>query len=288
MIDTSFLRHLDRFNLIINKRITSNYIGERKSSALGRGIIFKDHSPYVSGDDFRAIDWKVYARLDKLFVKRYEEERNLSVHIVVDFSASMDFGTGKLKKSDFASMIGVGFAYLAMRNNEKFVLSTFSDTFDLFRPRRGKRQLAAIVDYLNSRKPKGHSNFEESLVKYKKRMITSRSLVVIISDFLYDTEEIKHVLYRLAGHDIKLIQVLDKLERDLYIEGDFKLKDLETDERIRTFIGPYLKKKYNKAMADHNAEIKKVVEEVGADFYTVGTDEQIFDVFHRILMERSE
>ena len=125
-IDVSFLSQLDRFNLVIKKRVTSNYTGPRKSVALGRGLLFKEHRIYAPGDDIRAIDWKVYARTDDLYVKMYEEEKNLIVHIIVDYSASMNFGK-PINKFDYASMLGVGFAYLAMKENEKFQFSTFSD-----------------------------------------------------------------------------------------------------------------------------------------------------------------
>src|SRR3989344_3497360 len=126
VIDTSFLGQLDKFSLVVNKRVTSNYIGPRKSMALGRGLIFKEHRIYAPGDDIRSIDWRVYARTDDLYVKTYEEERNLTVHIIVDGSASMGFGK-PASKFDYASMIGVGFAYLALRDNEKFQFSTFAD-----------------------------------------------------------------------------------------------------------------------------------------------------------------
>ena len=121
--------------LVINKKITSSFVGERRSESAGSGLIFKDHSPYVFGDDFKHIDWKVYAKTDKLFVKRYEEDRNLTVHIVIDFSGSMDFGS-KVKKFEYASMIGLGFAHIALRNNEKFVLTTFDDKLDFFRAKK--------------------------------------------------------------------------------------------------------------------------------------------------------
>src|SRR3989344_7468714 len=115
MIDTNFLNQLDRFSLIVYKRVTSSYAGEKRSIAEGRGLVFKDHRMYARGDDVKLIDWKVYARTDDLYVKRYEEERSLSVHILIDCSASMNFGR-KMKKFDYASMIGVGFAYLAMKD----------------------------------------------------------------------------------------------------------------------------------------------------------------------------
>ena len=126
MLDTSFLDQLTRFNLVVNKRVTSNLAGPRKSISAGRGLTFKDYRIYAPGDDIRLIDWKVYARTDDLYIKAYEEERNLTVHIIIDGSASMGFGK-PASKFDYASMIGVGFAYLEMRDNEKFQFSTFAD-----------------------------------------------------------------------------------------------------------------------------------------------------------------
>src|SRR3989339_535514 len=106
MIDTSFLEQLTRFNLVINKRVTSNLTGPRRSVAAGRGLTFKDYRIYAPGDDIRLIDWKVYARTDHLYIKSYEEERNMTVHVVADCSASMNFGK-PVTKWDYASMIGV-------------------------------------------------------------------------------------------------------------------------------------------------------------------------------------
>lgn len=281
MIDISFLRHLDRLSLIINKRITSNYVGERAANYAGRGLVFKDHSMYSPGDDFKAIDWKVFARTDKLFVKRYEEERNLVVHVIMDFSGSMAFGE-KTSKSDYASMFGLGFAYMALKNNEKFVISTFSEALELFQPRKGRSQVASLLQYLNKKKPKGNSKFELSLAGYKK-LVNSKSLIVIISDFLYNVEEIKHVLWRYKSHEIMLIQVLDKAEKDLKIEGDFQLEDMEDKGIIHTFISAFSRKKYKDMLESHNARIKKACTEVGAKFFSFSTDYPMFDAFYEVL-----
>src|SRR3989344_5929346 len=167
MINTQFLDQLKRFNLVVNKRVTSNLSGPRKSIAAGRGLTFKDYRIYAPGDDIRLIDWKVYARTDDLYIKAYEEERNLVVHIILDGSASMGFGK-PVSKFDYASMIGVGFAYLALRDNEKFQFSTFADQLEIFQPRRGMSHLAAIVQHLNSIKPKGYSKLIDTVRQYKK------------------------------------------------------------------------------------------------------------------------
>ena len=281
MINTEFLHQLDRFSLIINKRITSNYVGERFSRATGRGLIFKDHSIYAPGEDFRSVDWRVFGRTDKLYVKRYEEERNLTVHVILDSSASMNFGSN-ITKADFAGMIGIGFAYLALKNNESFVLSTFSDALEVFRPKKGRAQLASMVEYLNSRKPKGLTKLDQSLAGYKK-LIGSKSYVVIISDFLYPIEEIKKALYFFKNHKLVLIQVLDKVERNLNLEGDFRLKDLETSEVLRTYLNPFARQQYEGMLQEHNDKIQQACTEVNAQFYSSNTGQSVFDVFYDVL-----
>lgn len=280
-INLDFLHQLDRMSLIINKRLTSNYVGERRAVATGRGLIFKDHAIYAPGDDFRTIDWRVYARLDKLFVKRFEEERNLTVHVVIDYSGSMGFGQ-KIKKYEYADMLGLGFCYMAMKHNERFVIGTFSDKVEVFKPKRGRTNLMVALDYLNSKKPKGLSNFEQSLSAYKKR-VTSRSYVVILSDFLYNPDEIKAAIHRYRDHHVVLIQVLDRTETKLDIEGDFKLVDSETDDTLRTFLSPYARKQYLEQMAQHQAKIKRICDEVGAKFFVVDTEYPIFDAFYTVL-----
>lgn len=284
MIDVSFLKQLERFSVILNKRVTSSYVGERKSVSGGQGLVIKDFIQYVFGDDFRRIDWKVYARSDKLFIRRFEEERNLTIHIIVDFSASMGFGK-KPNKAEYASMLGVGFSYLAMKNNERFMLSTFADKLDLFRPRKGKKQLAAIVDYLNDKKPKGITELSKSLADYHKR-INSKSYIVIISDFLYDPDQIKKVLARFKGHHICLVQVLDEIEMKLNLEGDFRLVDSETKKAMKVYLSPYLRKKYGEMLTSHRGQLEQVAKEARAEFYVTCTKDPIFDTFFRLLSRR--
>jgi len=281
MIKTDFLRQLEAFDLVIKKKVTSSFTGERRAERIGSGLIFRDYSNYSYGDDFKNIDWKAYARSDKLFVKRYEEDRNLTVHLIVDFSGSMDFGEG-IKKYDYASMIALGFAYIAYKNNEKFVLSVFDDKLDFVKPSRGRAQIASILEYLNNKKPAGQSRFFESLARYKE-LIHSRSMVVIISDFFYDTEQIDMILRRFKKNKIVLIQVLDVLEKNLNLEGDFRLVDLESDASMHTFIDPYVRKKYFEELNNHQSRIREICDSIKADFYIASSDENVFDVFYRVL-----
>jgi len=281
MIDTDFLDQLGRFHLVVNKRVTSTYAGPRRSIAAGRGLVFKDYRMYAPGDDTRLIDWKIYARTDDLYVKNYEEERNLTVHVIIDGSASMGFGR-PISKFDYASMIGVGFAFLAMKENEKFQFSTFSEELDVFQPKRGMSQLANMVQHLNSVKTNGHSQIQESIRQYKK-LVGSRALLVLISDFLIDIKEIREAMYLLGDHEIKVVQVLDKVEKDLKLQGDYKLEDSETKERVRTYISPRLRTVYQKMLDEHSAKVQETCNRLGINFFQITTNTPIFDAFYRIL-----
>jgi|TARA_B100000315_G_scaffold7700_1_gene7673 uncharacterized protein (DUF58 family) len=281
MISTEFLDQLDRFHLVVKKRVTSNYTGPRRSIAAGRGLTFKDHRIYSPGEDIRLIDWKVFARTDNLYIKTFEEERNLTAHIIMDASASMGFGK-PISKFDYAAMLGVGFAYLAMRENEKFQFSTFSESLDVFQPRRGMSQLASMVFHLNNSKTKGYSKLLDAMVQYKK-VIGSRSLLVLVSDFLIGINEIIEALYTLGDHEIKVIQVLDPIEKDLKYSGDFKLIDSESKSMLRAYISPRLRIEYQQMLDGHAAKIEETCNKLGYHFHQITTNTPIFDTFYRVL-----
>lgn len=281
MITADFLKELDKFSLVVRKRVTSNYSGPKRSIAQGRGIIFKEHRIYAPGDDIRAVDWKVYARTDDLYIKVFEEERNFTVHTIIDASDSMKFGK-KVSKFDYASMIGVGFAYLAIKDNNKFQFSTFAEKLEVFQSKRGMAHLGTMINHLNSVKTKGFSKISESMIQYKK-LVGSRSLLVLVSDFLIDIKEIRKAIYTLGDHEIKIVQILDPVEKKLDMEGDFRLKDSETHSILRTFISPRQRVNYQKMLEEHSSEIEKTCSKLGIGFYQIITDTPIFDAFYRIL-----
>jgi len=281
MINSSFLDQLSRFHLVINKRVTSTYTGSRKSRSAGRGLTFKDYRMYAPGDDIRLIDWKVFARTDHLYIKAYEEEKNLTVHIIIDCSASMGFGK-PTSKFDYAAMLGVGFGYLAMRDNERFQYSTFADKLEVFQPRRGMSQLAAMIEHMNGIKTKGFSKMKDSIMQYKK-VIGSRSLLVLISDFLLDINEVREALYLLGDQDIRIIQVLDRVEKNLSMEGDLKLIDSETSDNLRTFISPRLRMQYQQQLDDHCAKIEQLCSKLNIRYNLITTDMPVFDSFYKVI-----
>ncbi|MFH1072149.1 MAG: DUF58 domain-containing protein [Nanoarchaeota archaeon] len=280
MFDVNFLKELDRFNLVMKRRVHSNFQGQRESQNFGHGLTFKDYREYIPGDDFRAIDWKVYARTDKLYIRRYEEERNLKVHVIIDNSASMNFG--KPRKFDYAALLGIGFSYMAMKNNEKFEISTFADTLNIFKPKKGISQLISLVDYLSKLDIKGQSNFYQSLRAYK-RVINSKSLVIIISDFLYDVEQIRETLYAFKKNELIIIQVLDNIEKNLDFEGEVVLTDSESDTKIKTYFSRRMRKEYKQKLYNHIYEVKNVCDEINGLFISVTTNVPMFETFYHVL-----
>lgn len=279
MIDSSYLTELKRFSLIVNKRLTSKYTGERKSIFSGSGNQFKDHRPYSIGDDFRKIDWKVYARTDDLYIKLYEEERNLNTHILLDNSKSMSYND----KFDFAGKLALGFSYIGTKDNEKVSFSTFSENVKFYKPGRGKSKLMNMLDQVNSTKTEGKTKLFNSIQEYK-RMINYKSYIVIISDFLTDQEDLMNALYLLGKkHIVKVIQVMHPDELRMPFEGDYKLVDSETKETLPVYISKKGQQKYVQKMQQHTQKLRDVCKEMKFDFYQFPTDKPIFDCFFEVL-----
>ncbi|MBT7902938.1 DUF58 domain-containing protein [Candidatus Woesearchaeota archaeon] len=281
MIDLEFIKDLNRFSIMLKKRIHSNYSGVRQSRRFGSGLVFYDYRQYVPGDDFRAIDWKVYARTNDLYIKRFEEERNMSVHVIVDASASMDFGA-KIKKFEYASMVALGFCHMALKNNERFEISTFAEDLKVFKAHKGMSKLISSFYTLQDIKPDGKSLFAESLKKYKA-IIKHKAFVVIVSDFLFDLNQLKEILPLFKKSDVLCVQVLDEEEIKPLFKGDVLLEDSETKDRLKTFISNRFKETYSKALSDHLSEIRSLCGDLNIRFATVSTDTPIFDAFYEML-----
>jgi uncharacterized protein (DUF58 family) len=281
MIDTSFFKELDRFSFMVRKRVSTAYSGSRRSILKGRGMEPVSYREYTQGDDFKIIDWKVYGRTEKLYVKEFEEEKSLTTHILLDTSKSMDFRN----KFEYAAMLAVGFAYLVTKDNEKFGVSTFAEEINITKPKRGRRYLSQTIDLLNSTELSGKTRFDYCMEKYAS-IIKSRSLVIVISDFMADASAIKNAIFRLGNNELVLIQVLDPVEKNLDLGGEARLIDLETEQKLDIYTSPRLRTEYQKHLADHIAKIKEPSLQVGADFHTVTTEMPIFEAIFQVVSKR--
>ncbi|MDD1754326.1 MAG: DUF58 domain-containing protein, partial [Methanothrix sp.] len=228
-MDTEFFKELERFSLLVKKRVSTAYSGGRKSLRFGHGISPVGYREYRKGDDFKLIDWKAYARTEKLYIREHEEERSLVVHILLDGSGSMGY-EGKFA---FASRLAAGFAYLATLENEKYALSLFCKRLYAGEPKRGRIKLFQSIDELDKVQPHGGTNLKPVIDQFES-LITTTSLVVLVSDFLGDTDEILSGIYRLSRHDLVVIQVLAPEEVELRFGGDVKFVDAETRQPLVT------------------------------------------------------
>lgn len=179
-------------------------------------------------------------------------------------------------------MIGLGFGYMALRNNERFEVSTFSDKLNIIRPAKGASMLVSILDQLNKEPLKGKSLLFDNLSQYKKA-IKSKSLVVIISDFLFNLDDLREALYLFRKSEVYVVQVLDKSELHLALEGDMILQDSESDSIFKTFISNRFRQNYENDLKSHISDINDLCNQLGLNFVSVSTDTPIFDTFYRIV-----
>lgn len=281
-LDIEFLRQLDRYNMAIRKRVSTVYAGNRPSTRIGKGIDTVGYREYYQGDEMKDIDWKAYSRTEKLYVRQFEEEKTLTAHILLDASKSMDFPDSNTKKYEYAAMMALGIAYTVSRKNDKFAISTFNENIDINAPKRGMRYLLELTDRLADLELDGTTDLDVCTHKYEK-LIKSRSLVVIISDFMEDIKHIESSVHRLSGNDLMLIQVLDPFEKNLPIKGDSRFFDMETGDEMKTYLSDSFRNNYLKELANHNDAIDKICKKTGAKFYSFTTDTPVFDSFLQII-----
>ena len=280
MIDVEFLKQLDKFNLALKKHSTEIQQGEQKSPQQGQGMIFEDHTRYTPGDDIRKIDWKAYARTGEHYIKRFEEEKSLTVHILVDRSSSMDYGTAD-NKYDYASKLGLASAYMVANTNDRFRFSVFSETITDISSARREANMASLIDTLNELRKTPESLVERCMTEYSNR-IQNKSLVIVISDFLVEPEEVENGLSSLESTDVILVNTLDESEVEPNMEGDMILKDPESSATLRTYLSEKIKNEYKEELVDHTEKIEDAARKHGAEYVQVNTGDEFFESFMEI------
>jgi uncharacterized protein (DUF58 family) len=286
-IDPGFLDELERYARSRERNVASRLQGERRSSERGEGLTFADYRQYSPGDDTRRIDWKLFARTDELYVKEYEAERNLTVHVLLDSSGSMGFtgDPGRPTKFEFGAKLGLGFAYLVARAHDDFRFVRFGEEYErLDRGRSNRGEVLALVDGLNRATPDGDADFARSLETYADT-IGSRSLVLVVSDFLADPDEIERGLAALARNKLVLARVIDPEERALEVSGDAIVEDPESPRTLRTHIGTRRRRSYRERLDAHVGAVADRARTLGARYEVVDTGGDFFDSFGQVWVE---
>ncbi len=251
------------------------FSGEYHSAFKGRGMAFSEVREYAPGDDVRTIDWNVTARLRTPYVKVFEEERELSVMILVDISASGKFGTQKQFKQDLITELCAVIAFSATQNNDKIGVIFFSDKIEKFiPPKKGKSHILRIIRELLNIEPVQTGTNIELALKYLTNIIKKKSIVFLISDF-YDNHNFSDAMkVSNRKHDLVVLRINDKHEQTLPDIGLVKLKDNETgklmwvDTSNKTF-----RKQLQVNHLKFEAELKDTFNKSGVDYTTIFTDE---------------
>ncbi|MFB6159265.1 MAG: DUF58 domain-containing protein [Candidatus Nanohalobium sp.] len=282
MIEIDFLDELDRFHRALKKNSAEIRQGEQKSDYSGQGMIFKDHKEYVPGDDIRKMDWKAYARTGEYFIKRFQEEKNVTVHVVVDRSSSMDYG--EVNKYEYAAKLGLALAYMANKTNDRFRYSVFSETLTDLTSARRHGNLTQLVETLNELRKTPESQVAECLTEYSSR-IKNKSVVVILSDFLVDVKKVEDAVKNLQECDVLLVNTLSQQEISPEMEGDKILEDPESSSSIRTYLSKKVKNRYKDRLTQHTRKLEETAAKNNAKYTRISTGEEFFQSFFQVWQE---
>jgi uncharacterized protein (DUF58 family) len=271
------------------RQVVEGFIsGMHRSPFFGHSIEFVQHREYTHGDDLRHLDWKVWSKTDRFYIKQYEEETNLRATLVVDVSESMHYGKGPLNKYQYACTIAACLGYLLLRQQDSVGLMTFDDQLRQIVPARSQHtHIDALTQALHVSKPAAKTNLTK-ILKRVAETISSRGLIVLISDLLADRADFFKGLEMLRHrrHDVLVFHVLDDDELEFpfagttRFEGMEELPDLLCDPRA-------LRAGYLEALQEYLVEVRRGCARQGIDYALVRTSDHLDAVLTKFLHARS-
>ena len=274
---------------IKSKKITTHlFTGEYHSAFKGRGMSFREVREYYPGDDIRFIDWNVSARFSHPFSKLFEEERELTVMLMIDVSASSVFGTVHARKKDIITEIAAVLSFSAVTNNDKVGVIFFSDKVEYYiPPKKGKQHALYIVRELLTAEPKRKGTNLSEAIRFFNNSTRQRSISFILSDFLDDgfTDALK-----VAGkkHDVIGIKVYDRMDMELPDVGLLQVSDPETGKSKWLDTGDYLvRQQFQQQFFNHTEWCKNLFLRSGSDLLHVRTDEDYVRVLQKFFIGRA-
>lgn len=236
LVDPSLMASVEDLELVARWVVEGFLHGLHRSPYVGFSVDFASHREYFPGDDLRHLNWKLYGRHDRLYIKQYDAETNVDLHLVLDISGSMTVGDEALSKLRYSALLAASLAHLASRQRDAVGLTLFADNVvEHHRARANTDHILSLLSSLARARP--HPKATSPRVLHEAaEMMPRRGLVVVISDLYYDPPELLSALdhFRHFGHDVLVFHVLAPLERRLPIDGAVKLVDAETGEHLET------------------------------------------------------
>ncbi len=282
---------LGRLDFVARGIVDGFLIGLHRSPHRGFSVEFAENRPYYPGDDVRFVDWKMFGRSDRYYIKQFEEETNLRAYLLLDTSQSMDWVSDEaqyLKKLEYARLLAASLSVLLLRQGDAVGLLAFdSEIRAHVAPRGVLRHLNRLVRELEKLGGKGGTEAEKALRDVSMRL-RRRGLVILMSDLLVDPDATRDALHYLShrGHEVLVFHLMDPAERDLPAAGDAVFFDPETNEELRTSSSA-LRREYSRAVAESVSEWRRVCSRMGADYELVTTDVPIGRVLRRYLEKRA-
>lgn len=254
LLTPDFLRKLEQLSLVSRHMFPGKMRGERRSTKRGASVEFADYRNYTHGDDFRRVDWNVYARLEKLFLKLFVEEEDLHVYILIDASTSMQFGSPS--KLLYAKRIAAALSYIGLANLDRIGLAALSGSeAHVLQPKRGKQSAHEIFRWLDCITPMGKTDLAASIRDFSLRTAQS-GVVIVLSDFLCTSYPQGLITLLARKFEPVILHILDQDELQPPLVGDLLLIDSETDERREVTITQTLLRKYQQRLSAFKSDLE--------------------------------
>lgn len=287
LLHPEVLAHLKNLDLVARSVVEGFLIGLHRSPKFGFSQEFVEYRSYSEGDDPRFIDWNVYARSDRMVVKRFLGETNSHLMLLLDASASMGFGGPPVSKLRYAQFLAASLAFLASRQHDAIGCMVFDEEVRDFRaPSSQSGKLQSVLHCIDSAEARTGTRFEKPFDKFREQAL-KRGLVAVISDFYCDIDKLLEGVRPLAwqGQDLVLFQVLDEQELNPQFSSNVLLEDLETGEAVE--VAPqYMHEVYPEKIRAHIATLEKAAAGIGADHVLVRTSDSLDQALRNYLLFR--
>jgi uncharacterized protein (DUF58 family) len=281
------LASLSTLELVARSAVEGFFQGLHRSPRFGFSQEFAEYKAYSEGDDPRFVDWNVYARTDRTYIRRYLGETNTRLMIALDVSASMGYGTGPVTKLRYAKFLAASLAYMALQQHDPTGLIAFDAKIRRYRPASSRTgSLAGILHALDDLEAGSQTDLSESFRQLREHA-QRRGLVAVISDLYCDPEALARAVQPMAwhGHDIMIFQVLDRAELTPEFDESVLLEDVESGQQVE--VSPdYLRTTYRERIQAHLARVKEVAARSRADHVLLVTDEPLDRALRGYLMFR--
>ena len=289
MIPREILKQVRRVEIATRGLVNEVFSGEYHSVFKGRGMNFAEVRAYQYGDDIRSIDWNVTARTGTPFVKVFDEERELTLMLVVDVSASGEFGSRSRMKGEVAVEICAVLAFSATTNNDKVGLIIFSDRIEKFvPPRKGRRHVLRVLRELLYFRPEGRGTDIAGALEYLARVVRRRAVVFVVSDF-FATGYQKALAVAGRRHDTIVIRMGDPRERELPGIGYIELEDAETGEQLTVNLSdPAFREAFRRDVSETRTVLEREFRKTGVDVIEISTDRPYADRLMRFFRQRAK